>query len=842
LWTITCLHLKRDRRGVSNIIVVVLSLVIIVAIISNIVLWSYEMNQLDWEKMKEDMSITNVERVNHSSWFVAQNEYTVNTGSRTSGAYTDTQAVDDQYERFMEASTILSYNPSGYTVGGSTSWVSGSVSDLTSDNGVYMVFRSYASATTGQTLYAHQETTTIGGTTYRLQKLDSADAAGTSLSASMAATGRQLFGKFVYPLTGVSSIPASTWTMYYRGWRDTTPSIAFDAVSSGNNGGGSTSVSWSHTTGSGWNRIMIVGVSIRTTTVSVLSITYGAQSLTFLRADTHPSATIRSELWYLIAPASGTATVTVTLSGTSKATGGSCTYTGVAQTSPLDANNGGTGTSNSPSQSVTVNTANSWLLGHLAISGSSRTVSSEGSGQTQRWDRVTTGGGVASRNRGHGSDKGPVGTGSQTMSWTLSGSADWAVSVVAFKPASSPVGHADVDILIRQSDGTIRTTIATDVADSSDLATSPTTLLGNYSFAEYAVVDQTDYLEIDCYVEVTTALSGISAYLRIDDNTLAIADQARVTSIMLPSEFTAEVEFTGTSNTATWTQLVWTVDSCWTTANVNVTLQLYNYTSGSYPTSGDGYISYISSATPNTDETKTQTIVTNSTHFRDGSGNWTIKVKGVKTTTTQFDFKADWIEFKTNTADFYSLDIAGTVTIDVSIYPLAYVQTIEIQLRYRADDAGEKWYLKAYNWSSSTYSDSGFNSTVGHTPTTGWDYYAVNLTDEWRSYVRDNGTIYVKFVDEGADSNQTTIDIDFLGVRAEIDGTRFTFENEGALTSHLVSLWIINSTNHQRYDINIFVNSAETTTYLRADISLPTGQYAVKAVTERGNTAIYSGS
>ncbi|MDH5636742.1 MAG: hypothetical protein OEY47_08795 [Candidatus Bathyarchaeota archaeon] len=75
----------------------------------------------------------------------------------------------------------------------------------------------------------------------------------------------------------------------------------------------------------------------------------------------------------------------------------------------------------------------------------------------------------------------------------------------------------------------------------------------------------------------------------------------------------------------------------------------------------------------------------------------------------------------------------------------------------------------------------------------------------------------------------------------EINGTRFTFKNEGALTSHLVSLWIINSTNHQRYDINVFVNSAETTTYLRADISLPDDQYTVKVVTERGNIAVCSG-
>ena len=75
----------------------------------------------------------------------------------------------------------------------------------------------------------------------------------------------------------------------------------------------------------------------------------------------------------------------------------------------------------------------------------------------------------------------------------------------------------------------------------------------------------------------------------------------------------------------------------------------------------------------------------------------------------------------------------------------------------------------------------------------------------------------------------------------EINGTRFTFKNEGALTSHLVSLWIINSTNHQRYDINVFVNSAETITYLRADISLPDDQYTVKVVTERGNIAVCSG-
>ena len=75
-----------------------------------------------------------------------------------------------------------------------------------------------------------------------------------------------------------------------------------------------------------------------------------------------------------------------------------------------------------------------------------------------------------------------------------------------------------------------------------------------------------------------------------------------------------------------------------------------------------------------------------------------------------------------------------------------------------------------------------------------------------------------------------------------ISGSQFTFENDGGLTVHLVSLWIINSTDHQRYNISVFINSAETKNYLRDDISLPTGSYTVKVVTERGNTAVYSGS
>lgn len=190
----------------------------------------------------------------------------------------------------------------------------------------------------------------------------------------------------------------------------------------------------------------------------------------------------------------------------------------------------------------------------------------------------------------------------------------------------------------------------------------------------------------------------------------------------------------------------------------------------------------------------------------------------------------------------FILDINGTFILDVSAYPLDSISTVEIQLRYRASDTLEKWFLKAYNWTAQAYRDNGFNLTAGHTPTGGWDDYAINLTDKWRSYVRDDGTMYVKFHDEGNDAAQTTVDIDFLGVRTVASGTRFTFENESPLTSHLVSLWVNNSTHHQRYDINIFINSGDTESYVCSDISLPNKPYTVKVVSERGNIAIYSES
>ncbi|MEM2537568.1 MAG: hypothetical protein QXK29_05440, partial [Candidatus Bathyarchaeia archaeon] len=138
--------LKSEKRGISNVLVVMLSLILITVIVANVVLWNYQMNQLDIERMHESISIINASRLTRSQWFTAQNEFSITTGTRIGGSYTDTKAVDGFYESFREELPSVHYNPSDYALGNSTRLISGEIADLKTDNGVYMQFQSYPAA------------------------------------------------------------------------------------------------------------------------------------------------------------------------------------------------------------------------------------------------------------------------------------------------------------------------------------------------------------------------------------------------------------------------------------------------------------------------------------------------------------------------------------------------------------------------------------------------------------------------------------------------------------------------------------------------------------------------
>jgi Na+-transporting NADH:ubiquinone oxidoreductase subunit NqrC len=76
--------------------------------------------------------------------------------------------------------------------------------------------------------------------------------------------------------------------------------------------------------------------------------------------------------------------------------------------------------------------------------------------------------------------------------------------------------------------------------------------------------------------------------------------------------------------------------------------------------------------------------------------------------------------------------------------------------------------------------------------------------------------------------------------RAEPSGIRMDIKNTGPISLHIVAVWITNSTVHQRYDADLFLNSGESVTYIRADIQLPQDAFLAKVITERGNIAVFS--
>jgi hypothetical protein len=579
---------------------------------------------------------------------------------------------------FLVYASPTEYYPSSYNLLGQTSYVSGAVGDLVSDNGAYMTFRSYPTPTP-QPLYAHGETTTISGTPYYQLKLTSAEAAAVDHSASTAATGRVLWDKHVYSLAGMSIIPNSTWSFYYRTWHST--ASATTTTLRPNQAG--TYQQWS-----------TFGIGMHYALTSDQSDATGVQ----ITGDETSKETER-----LADPTFGdTATINfvnvyVRVQVLSGAGGGEAGVI-ILRTNNVDYETGAINFK--PARDTWLNFNNVWATNPYTASAWTKT------------EVANLQAGIRASSLGSGE--------------TVQCSEIWIV--VDYTPA--PSAHADADILIRKSDGTVRTTIATNVSDSGAITDTAQTLSGTYVWSNYTVVSATDYLEIDYYVHVTYAVAGLTAYLRVDDSLLAVADQTRITNIRLPgSPSVLEVEFTGTSDTYFWVNLTWTVDSQWTTGSVTVTLQLYNYTASSYAASGDGYISYTSSGTPNTDETKTQTAASNANSFKTAAGTWKLKIKGTKATTTQFDLKVDLTKID-QVPRYLSVDPAtttitslpATFSIDINITNAEDLYGWEFKLTYNktlltATKAAEGTFLNASGGKSSFFSviqlNDSYTGTLG---------------------------------------------------------------------------------------------------------------------------------
>jgi len=143
--------------------------------------------------------------------------------------------------------------------------------------------------------------------------------------------------------------------------------------------------------------------------------------------------------------------------------------------------------------------------------------------------------------------------------------------------------------------------------------------------------------------------------------------------VIRSTEFTVSTEFLFSSMTTnTPAQLNFTVISEYDIASVNVTIQVWNYSSSVYATSGEGYLTYISTGV---NETKLLSINTDP-QFYTSSGYTKINVTGINSTTTQFQQKINQIklayEYSASPTYDYVLKVVNRVaenwTVNLQVY------------------------------------------------------------------------------------------------------------------------------------------------------------------------------
>ncbi|MEM3672763.1 MAG: hypothetical protein QW468_00845 [Candidatus Bathyarchaeia archaeon] len=896
-------RLKRDKRGISNVIVIMLSLILIVMIVGNVVLWSFQMNQLDLERMQETVQITNATRIAGSPWFTAQKEFTIEVGTRVSGTYTDTHYIDDFYEAFREEFTTggtggisYRYNPSTYALFGYTTLVSGSITDLQNEDNVYMRFRSYvsASSTTAKTdAFIVYRDSTASLNTPKLRTWNG-EAAGWSSQVEMPDAG-----------SPVRTVRVASCPVEERSFERIVVTCSDDGYLDAYVWNG---IEWIAT-----NNIAQVWTTAPTGAQRPYDIAYETASGRALLVYDVVVAEATKDLGYKI------------WNGTAWSDEYYIDFAGVASVNP---------TISFVCLASNPQPASNQIA--LAFQDDTNADTFAGIWNGSSWEKMTT---ISTSYTTVGRETIAIeystyykkilvvsGDGPNSMAWKyyIQGDDDWTAGV-SFDPdpdggndacfsvlKRDPAGNSQNDFVMyagvndlgdlnawafnMSADPPTRVHIVNEVDDAVDSATTrcvdfawePTgnkglivwgTTVGRIHYNTYSIstgwgTNWTTYVSMGAYahlwVQLRTNTRNISGDAKIlgavlettaldlgaihwDGATLTVIGSTMFSSNTAtttyecfeiefmnfgsPTEFTAEAEFTGASNTVSWDSLTWTVDLSCTTTDVNVTLQLYNYEIGAYSTSGDGYMADTIGIT---DTIENQTVTTSPTRFRDAAGEWKLKIKCIKTTDTPFEFKVDWIQYEATVLGTYRLNVNNDFVIDLFSYPLNQIQSIEILLRYNATEGSEKWFIKAYNWATASFSDAGFNNTGGIQPMPNeWNYYATSITENLADYVSGNGTVRLQFTDDGTSMNQTTIEVDFFALKATIDGVSINIKNPSPSTTHIIAIWVISQTNHERYNANLFINSGEETTYVLAGVKLPEDKFTVKIVTERGNMAVF---
>ena len=233
---------------------------------------------------------------------------------------------------------------------------------------------------------------------------------------------------------------AQAWVITAVALKSATPQIVFDAASTLTFSGNTASFtgSWNHTVTTAANRYLVVGVSIDRSAGNVVgAATYGTEAggpnlaMTLLGSISNGTA-VRTELYGLRAPASGTHQITVTITSTAgrnvTVVAGAQSFSNVDQATPTGAAANLTGNTTTPTVNVT-NSAYDYVVDAVAFNGNNA-LGANGTQDARYANNTNTltnfaGGGSGSR-----------GDANTTMSWTAAVAQNWAITAVPLHQVS----------------------------------------------------------------------------------------------------------------------------------------------------------------------------------------------------------------------------------------------------------------------------------------------------------------------------------------------------------------------------------------------------------------------
>jgi len=229
--------------------------------------------------------------------------------------------------------------------------------------------------------------------------------------------------------------------------------ILFDASSSHYSSFNGSSLSWSHTIGNGDNRILAVGVVAENNdanSLEVSSVDFGGFGLNMVPNSVETAGlgsgsdrVVKSELYYLLDPPSGTGTITITyLENVSKRCAGAISLENAEKEVPEAVSTGSVGGTNTISTNITTLTDGAWVVDVVGSNNQGSFTVGQGSSQIERFD-ISSNSSAAAGGTAFTALKGTA-----NITWDHSAVSGHIVhSVASFSP-KQPIGYDLTDMLL----------------------------------------------------------------------------------------------------------------------------------------------------------------------------------------------------------------------------------------------------------------------------------------------------------------------------------------------------------------------------------------------------------